>query len=93
MQWFLLRIGLKELNPRTRTRIMDLLRPTVTVIVIYYKNYVAYSSPLEHQELVLTLNEAARIKILAKTRRLRRNRTKHPRSRLTGIRLSFTTQE
>jgi hypothetical protein len=56
-------------------------------------HYVAYSSPLEHQELVLTLNEAARIKILAKTRRLRRNRTKHPRSRLTGIRLSFTTQE
>jgi len=34
---------------------------------------VAYLSPLKHQELVLTLNEQARKKILAKTRRLRRN--------------------
>jgi hypothetical protein len=53
-----------------------------TAIVIYYQNYVAYVSPLEHQELVLTLNEAARKKILAKTRRLRRNLAKqlqHPR--------------
>jgi hypothetical protein len=83
MQWFLLRIGRKELNPKTRTRVLELLRPTVTVIVIYYQNYVAYVSPLEHQELVLTLNEAARKKILAKTRRLRRNLAKqlqHPRS-------------
>ena len=83
MQWFLLRIGRKELNPRTRTRVLELLRPTVTVIVIYYKNYVAYVSPLAHQELVLTLNEAARKKILAKTRRLRRNlaeQLQHPRS-------------
>jgi hypothetical protein len=73
LQWFLLRIGRKELNPRTRTRIMQLLRPTVTVIVLYYQNYVAYLSPLEHQELVLTLDEEARKKVLAKTRRLRRN--------------------
>jgi hypothetical protein len=83
MQWFLLRIDRKELNPRTRTRVLELLRPTATVIVIYYQNYVAYVSPLEHQELVLTLNEAARKKILAKTRRLRRNLAKqlqHPRS-------------
>jgi hypothetical protein len=83
MQWFLLRIGRKELNPRTRTRVLELLRPTVTVIVIYYQNYVAYVSPLQHQELVLTLNEAARKKILAKTRRLRRNlaeQLQHPRS-------------
>jgi len=83
MQWFLLRIGRKELNPRTRTRVLELLRPTVTAIVIYYQNYVAYVSPLEHQELVLTLNEAARKKILTKTRRLRRNlaeQLQHPRS-------------
>ena len=73
MQWFLLRIERKDLNPRIRTRVLELLRPTTTVIVIYYQNYVAYVSPLEHQELVLTLNEAARKKILSKTRRLRRN--------------------
>jgi hypothetical protein len=73
LQWFLLRIGRKELNPKTRTRILQLLRPTLTVIVIYYQNYMAFLTPLEHQELVLTLSESARKKILVKTRRLRRS--------------------
>jgi len=82
LQWFLLRIGRKDLNSRTRTRTLELLRPTITVIVIYYRNYVAYLSPLQHQELVLTLDEYARKKILAKTRRLRRSladQLQHPR--------------
>ena len=73
LQWYLLRIGRKELNAKTRTRTLDLLRPTTTVILIFYQNYVAYLSPLKHQELVLTLDEDARKKILAKTRRLRRS--------------------
>lgn len=73
LQWYLLRSGRKELNPKTRTRTLDLLKPTTTNILIYYKDYVACISPLEHQELVLTLNEEARKKILAKTRVLRRN--------------------
>jgi len=73
LQWFLLRIHRKELNPKTQARTLELLRPTLTVIVIYYQNYMAFLSPLEHQELVLTLEESARKKILAKTRRLRRS--------------------
>jgi hypothetical protein len=73
LQWYLLRIGRKELNAKTRTRALELLRPTKTVILIYYQNYVACLTPLEHQELVLTLNKEAQKKILAKTRRLRRN--------------------
>jgi hypothetical protein len=73
LQWFLLRIRRKELNPKTRTRTLELLRPTLTVIVIYYQNYMAFLTPLQHQELVLTLSEPARKKILAKTRRLRRS--------------------
>jgi hypothetical protein len=73
LQWFLLRIGRKELNPKTRTRTLELLRPTLTVIVIYYQNYMAFLTPLQHQELILTLREPARKKILAKTRRLRRS--------------------
>jgi hypothetical protein len=73
LQWYLLRIGRKELNPRTRTRTLELLRPALTVILIYYQNYVALLTPLQHQELVLTLSEPARKKILAKTRRLRRS--------------------
>ena len=73
LQWYLLRTGRKELNAKTRTRTLDLLRPTITSVLIYYQNYVAYLSPLEHQELLLTLNEKARKKILDKTRKLRRS--------------------
>lgn len=73
LQWFLLREGRQELNAKTRTRALELLRPTTTVILIYYQHYVACLTPLQHQELVLTLSESARKKILAKTRRLRRS--------------------
>jgi len=73
LQWFLLRMGRKELNSKTRTRALDLLRPALTVIILYYQNYMAFLTPLQHQELVLTLDESARKKILAKTRRLRRS--------------------
>jgi len=83
LQWYLLRIGRRELNTKTRTRTLDLLRPAITMVLIYYKSYVAYLSPLEHQELVLTLNEQARKKILAKTRKIRRslaNQLANPRA-------------
>jgi hypothetical protein len=73
LQWYLLRTSRKALNPKTRTRTLELLRPTLTVIVIYYQNYMAFLTPLQHQELVLTLSEPARKKILTKTRRLRRS--------------------
>ena len=73
LQWYLFRIGRQELNPRTRARTLELLRPTMTVIVIYYQSYMAFLTALEHQELVLALDESARKKILAKTRRLRRS--------------------
>jgi len=42
------------------------------VILIYYQNYVARLSPLHYQELLLTLSETARRKILTKTQKLRR---------------------
>ena len=73
LQWYLLRTGRKQLNPKTQTRILELLRPVFSVIVIYYQNYVAFLDPLEYQEMVLTLIEPARKKILAKTRKLRRS--------------------
>ena len=73
LQWYLLRTGREELNAKTRPRTLELLRPTITSILIFYQNHVAYLSPLEHQELLLTLNEKARKKILAKTRKLRRS--------------------
>jgi hypothetical protein len=72
LQWYWLRIGRPDLSPRTRPRALAQLRPTLTVILIYYQNYVARLDPLAYQELLLTLSETARRKILAKTRRLRR---------------------
>jgi Transposase DDE domain len=72
LQWYLFRNRRQHLNRKTRPRLLDVLRPTLHVILIYYQNYVAFLSPLQHQEMVLTLSEPARRKILAKTRKLRR---------------------
>jgi hypothetical protein len=73
LQWYLMRRDRRELNTQTRPRILDRLNPSLTMILIYYQNYVAFLSALEHQELVLTLEEEARKKILAKTQALRRS--------------------
>jgi hypothetical protein len=73
LQWYLVRRDRRELNTQTRPRTLDLLKPSLTMILIYYQNYVAFLSALEHQELVLTLEEEARKKILAKTQALRRS--------------------
>ena len=75
LQWYWQRIRRPEFNPQTTARVLDQLRPTMTVILIFYQNYVARLAPLEYQELLLTLEEEARSKILAKTRRLRRGLT------------------
>jgi hypothetical protein len=72
LQWYLFRRDRQPLNRKTPSRILDLLRPVFSVIVIYHQNYVAFLNPLQYQEMVLTLTELARKKILAKTRRLRR---------------------
>jgi hypothetical protein len=75
LQWYWQRIRRPEFNPRTTARALDQLRPTMTVILIFYQGYVARLAPLEYQELLLPLEEEARRKILAKTRRLRRGLT------------------
>jgi hypothetical protein len=49
-----------EFNPRTAARALDLPRPTMTVIVIFYQAYGPQLAPLEYQELLLTLEEEAR---------------------------------
>lgn len=72
LQWYLLRTERQQLNPKTPSRILELLRPVFSVIVIYHQNYVAFLDPLQYQEMVLTLSAPARKKILAKTRKLRR---------------------
>jgi Transposase DDE domain len=72
LQWYWQRQNRADLPRRTLPRALAQLRPTLTVILLYHRNYVARLSPLPYQEVLLTLKESARRKILAKTRRLRR---------------------
>jgi hypothetical protein len=72
LQWFWQRQGRADLLPQTRPRALERLRPTLHVVLIYWQGYVARLSPLQHQEVLLTLEEPSRQKILTKTRRLRR---------------------
>ena len=75
LQVFLLRQKRAKLNRRSRPRVLDQLLPTNTVIIIYCRNRFATISPLDYTELVLTLEEEPRKKILEKTRRLRKQLT------------------
>ena len=57
---------------RSRQRLLDALLPTENKIVLYYRQRFGFFTPYEHQELLLTLRDGARRKLLGKTRRLRR---------------------
>ena len=72
LQLYLREQGRAELNRQTRPRIRDQLLPSATVILLYCQQRFAVLTPLEYTELVLTLAEPARRKILAQARRLRR---------------------
>ncbi len=59
------------------------LLPSDSNIILYCENRFAFLSPLEYTDLLLNLSEPAKQKILAKTRRLRRQvatELKHPRA-------------
>lgn len=56
---------------RSRPRQLDLAMTTAAVIIIYAENRFATFTPFEYTELLLTLGEEARQKVLRKTRRLR----------------------
>ena len=72
LQLHLLRQGFEELNRRTRQTTQRLL-PDGDRVVIYRQQYFAFFTLMEHMELTLSLEEKARRKALAKTRRLRQN--------------------
>jgi hypothetical protein len=59
------------LSRRSRTRQLDLTLPTATVVIIYVDNRFVTLTPLEYTEILLTLGEDARRKVLSKTRRIR----------------------
>jgi hypothetical protein len=78
MQAFLLNVDRGDLSNTTRQRLLDQLLPTGEKVVLYYENRVAYLRILEYQELLLSLAEGARRRILGKTRRLRRGELEVP---------------
>ena len=59
------------LSRRSRPRQLDLVMTTAAVIIIYAENRFATLTPLAYTELLLTLGDDARKKVLSKTRRLR----------------------
>jgi hypothetical protein len=71
LQMFLAKLDRGDLNERTRSRLMGELALGDDMVVLYSNNRVAYLTPLEHQEALLTLPEDARRRVLAKTRKLR----------------------
>ncbi|MCU0726841.1 MAG: transposase, partial [Planctomycetes bacterium] len=71
IQDFLRRIEREEMNPKTRDRILRELRYQDDRLLLYSRGRFTYLTPLEHQELLLTLSEAIRRRVLARTRKLR----------------------
>jgi hypothetical protein len=73
LQLFLKReLKRSTLNRRTRIRLRDQLIPSDSHIILYCENRFALLSPLEYTDLLLKLSDAAKKKILAKTKRLKR---------------------
>ena len=64
--------GHQELNRRTIETTRRLL-PDGDRVIIYRQQYFAFFTLLEHTELLLNLEEKARRKALAKTRRLQKD--------------------
>jgi hypothetical protein len=71
LQLHLLEHGHQELNRRTIETTRRLL-PDGDRVIIYRQHYFAFFTLLEHTELTLSLEEKARRKALAKTRRLQK---------------------
>lgn len=63
----------QEMNRRTRPRILDMLGPTVKVVAVYYQQRFCLLLLPEFAEILLTLAEAARLKLLKKMRLLKRD--------------------
>jgi hypothetical protein len=72
LQFFLLKRGRKELNPKTLPRIRQQLLPADNYIIVYYQNYYGLFRPFELVGCVVMLREEARQKIAAKCRRIGR---------------------
>jgi len=72
LQLYLLRQGRKELNNKTLPHIRQQLLPSDNHIIVYFENYYGLFSPLEFTEIIASLEDKPRKKIVDKCRRLRR---------------------
>jgi len=78
IQIFLRQVGRDELVGKTRQRLLDSLLPTQRRVALYYQQRFGIFESYEYQELLLTLRDGARRKVLGKTRRLRRAQLRPP---------------
>lgn len=78
IQIFLRQVERSDLVGRTRQRLLDALRPNQKKIALYCDQRFGLFDPYEYQELLLTLRDGARRKVLGKTRRLRRSQQTPP---------------
>lgn len=60
-----------ELNRVTRPRLLQMLSPTLAVIIVYYQRRFARLTIPEYSEIMLTVTGKAKQKLLAKMRRLK----------------------
>jgi hypothetical protein len=60
-----------ELNRSTRPRLLQMLTPTVSVIIVYYQRRFARLSIGEYSQILLTVEGEAKQKLLARIRRLK----------------------
>ncbi len=72
LQFYLVKHGRKELNPKTLPRIRQQLLPSDNYVIVYYQNYYGQFRPFELVGLAVTLAEEARKKIAAKCQRIGR---------------------
>ena len=72
LQLYLLRQGRKELNKETLPHIRQQLLPSDNHIIVYFENYYGLFAPLEFTEIIASLENEPRKKIVDKCRRLRR---------------------
>jgi len=72
IQIFLRMIDQGKLVGKTRDRLLDMLLPHYSKVVVYYKHRYGLFNHLDFYEDLLTLKESARQKAVAKIRQLRR---------------------
>ena len=71
LQVYMAKLSRGEANAKTRERLLGELTYEDDMVVLYSRNRVAYLTPLQNQEALLSLPESARRRVLAKTRKLR----------------------